>query len=86
LESFEKSKEEKLVPQIEMCKQSQLRKCKASSWEANPQPFTWQTWNISVMLQGRRRLIDKLTTLFEPRHARRYGGISFEIRDPWVVP
>jgi len=52
LESFEKSKE-KLVPQIEMCKQSLLRKCKATSWEANPQPLAWPTWNRSVTLPDR---------------------------------
>jgi len=79
LESFEKSKE-KLVPQTEMCKQSLLRKHKAPRWEANPQPLAWQTWDISVMLPGRRRLSDTLTALFKPRHARQYGGISFELR------
>jgi len=27
-----------------------LRKRKAPSQEANPQPLTWQTWNLSVRL------------------------------------
>jgi len=31
------------------------------------------------MLLDRCRLNDKVTALFEPRHARQYGGISFEI-------
>jgi len=30
-----------------------------------------------VRLSDRRRLTDKLTALFEPRHARQYGRISF---------
>jgi len=35
------------------------------------------------MLPGRRRLSDKVTALFEPRHAKQYGRIK---EDPWVVP
>jgi len=55
-----------------------LRKRKASSQE-NPQPLAWQTWNLSVRLPHQCQLSDKVTVLFEPRHARRYGRISFEI-------
>jgi len=55
---------------------------KVQSWEVNrnPQPLAWQTWNLSVMLRGRRHLTDKLTALFKLHHTRQYGGISFEIR------
>jgi len=52
LESFERSKE-KLIPWIEMCKQSLLQKRKVLRWEANPQLLAWQTWDVSVMLPGR---------------------------------
>ena len=56
-----------------------LRKRRASSQEANPQPLAWQAWNLSVRLQDQRRFSDKVAALFEPRHARWYGRISFEI-------
>jgi len=59
-----------------------LRKSKAPSQqpeEANPQPLAWQTWNLSVRLPDQCLLIYKVTALFEPRHARQYGQISFEI-------
>jgi len=56
-----------------------LRKPKAPSQEVNPQPLAWQTWNPSIRLPGQCQLSDKVTTLFKPRHARRYGRISFEI-------
>jgi len=56
-----------------------LRKRKAPSQEANPQPLAWQTWKVSVRLPDQCRLSDKGTALFEPRHARRYGRIRFEI-------
>jgi len=39
LQSFEKRKE-KMVPQIEACKQS-LRKRRVPRQEANPEPLTW---------------------------------------------
>jgi len=76
LESFEKYKE-KLVPRIETCKHS-LTKTQGGQ-EANPQPLAWQTWNLSVRLPDERQLSDKMTSLFEPRHARRYCRICFEI-------
>jgi len=56
-----------------------LRKRKAPSQEANPQPLAWQTWNLSVRLPDQCHLSDKVTALFELCHARRYGWISFEI-------
>jgi len=52
-----------------------LRKRKSPSQEANPQPLAWQTWNLSVRLPDPCQLSDKVTSLFEPRHARRYGRI-----------
>ena len=56
-----------------------LRKRKAPRQEANPQPLAWQTWNLSVRLPDQCQLSDKVMALFELRHARRYGQISFEI-------
>jgi len=52
-----------------------LRKRKPPSQEANPQPLAWQTWNLSVRLPDQFQLSDKVTRLFEPSHARRYGRI-----------
>jgi len=49
-----------------------LRKRKAPSQEANDQPLAWQTWKVSVRLPDQCWLSDKVTALFEPRHARRY--------------
>jgi len=56
-----------------------LRKHKAPRQEVNPQPLAWQTWNLSIRLPDQFHLIHKVTGLFELRHARRYGRISFEI-------
>jgi len=56
-----------------------LRKRKAPSQEANPQPLAWKIWNLSARLPDQRQLSDKVTALFELHHARRYGQISFEI-------
>ena len=36
----------------------------------------WQTWNLSVRLPDQSWLSDKVTALFEPRHARQYGQVS----------
>jgi len=36
-----------------------LRKRKAPSQEANPQPLAWQTWEVSVRLPGQCRLGDR---------------------------
>jgi len=77
LESFEKYKEN-WFHELK-CASIHLRKRKAPSQEAHPQPFTSQTWNLSVRLPDQCQLSDKMTTLFEPRHARQYGQISFEI-------
>jgi len=52
-----------------------LRKRKAPRQEANPQPLAWQTWYLSVRLPDQCQLNDKVTSLFEPRHATRYGRI-----------
>jgi len=57
----------------------QLPKCKAPNREANPQHLAWQTWKVSIRLPDQYWLSDKVTALFELRHARRYGRISFEI-------
>jgi len=73
LESFEKSKE-KLVHEFKRGS-IHLRKRKAPSQRANPQPLVWQTWNLSVRLPHQCQLSDKVTVLFELRHARRYGRI-----------
>ena len=70
----------KTVPQIDMYKQSLLWKHKVPRSEANSQPLAWQTWDASIMLPGRHRSSDKLTTLFKPYHARCYGRTSFEIK------
>jgi len=59
-----------------------LRKREAPSQDANPQSLAWQTWILSARLPDQCRLSDKVTALFEPRHARRYGQICFEIERP----
>jgi len=77
LESFKKC-EEKLFHELKRGS-IHLRKRKAPIQKVNPQPLVWQTWNLSVRLSHQCQLSDKVTVLFEPRHARRYGRISFEI-------
>jgi len=42
--------------------------------------LAWQTWDVSITLPGWHHVYEKLTALFKPRHARQYGGLSFEIR------
>jgi len=61
-------------------KQSLLQKRKVQRWEAIPQQLAWQTWDVSIMLPDWHQLSDIVTALFEPRHAKRNGGITFEIR------
>jgi len=73
LESFEKSKE-KLAHKLKSAS-IHLRKRKVPSQEVKPRQLAWQTWNLSVRLPDQCQLSDKVTTLFEPRHARRYDRI-----------
>jgi len=40
-----------------------LRKRKAPSQKANPQPSAWQTWNLSVRLPDQCQFSDKVTSL-----------------------
>ena len=78
MESFEKSKEKCRSHDLKRAS-IHLQKRKATSQEANPQPLAWQTCNLSVRLPDQCQLSDKVTTLFEPHHARLYGRTSFEI-------
>jgi len=75
LESFKKSKE-KLVPRIETCKHSFT---KMLGTKSRGETSTIGTANPSVRLPDQCQLNDKVTASFEPRHARQYGRISFEI-------
>jgi len=47
-----------------------LPKRKSPRWEPNRKSLVQQTLNVSATLQRRCRLSDKLSVLFEPRHAR----------------
>jgi len=66
---------------LKVCNQSLLRKHQSPlRWEVNWKPLAHQIWNTSATLPGPCCLSDKLTALFELRHARRCGPISFEVR------
>jgi len=61
----------------ETCKQSLLPKHKSPRWKPNCKPLVQQTWNAFATLPRWRHMSDKLTVLFELRHARRCSQMRF---------
>jgi len=52
---------------------------KSPSWAPNRRPLAHWTSNIKTVLWGRCRLIDNISVLSEPRHARRISSHYLEI-------